>query len=168
MKRIACIVFAVAGIALLILSPASCKPASSPEVGSPAPDFTLPTLDGQTVKLSDFKGQPVFINFWATWCPPCLSEMPHIQAVFDDEASKGLVVLAVNVGEEQSTARHFIEQQGYTFPIALDVDGSIGEKYRVRAYPTSLFIDPEGVIRSIKVGSFQSEAQIRSMLEIIR
>lgn len=119
----------------------------TPTIGDLAPDFTLKNLQGEEVSLSDFKGQPVLINFWATWCPPCRFEMPAIQKMYEQYQDEGFVVLAVDVEEPISTVKQYIEQGGYTFPVLLDYKGQVANgPYRIRAFPTSYFVDREGKI----------------------
>ncbi|MFQ5855597.1 MAG: TlpA family protein disulfide reductase [Anaerolineae bacterium] len=119
----------------------------TPTVGDPAPDFTLKNLEGEEVSLSDFKGRPVLINFWATWCPPCRFEMPAIQKMYAKYQDEGFVVLAVDVEESISAVKRYIEQGGYTFTVLLDYKGEVSNgPYRVRAFPTSYFVDRESKI----------------------
>lgn len=118
----------------------------TPAMGDPAPDFTLKNLEGEKVNLSDFKGQPVLINFWATWCPPCRFEMPAIQKMYDQYKDDGFVVLAVDVQESIAQVQQYVDQGGYTFPVLLDYTGETSDLYRIRAFPTSYFVDPEGNI----------------------
>ena len=137
-------------------------------VGGIAPDFTLPALGEEAISLSQLRDRPVVLNFWATWCPPCRGEMPYIQAVHEEIAAGELSVLTVNVGEPRSKAREFVEGQGLTFPVALDHDGQVSEIYGLRYFPTTFFIDEEGVIRGMKVGAFRDKAQLLAALESIR
>lgn len=123
----------------------------SPFVGSPAPDFQLNTLDGKPVRLSALHGKPVLINFWATWCGPCATEMPAIQKVYQQYSSQ-FVVLAVNANEPASDIQNFLKDKGLTFDILLDPGGKVQDLYRLRGYPTSLFIDSNGVIRAEFIG----------------
>ncbi len=121
-----------------------------------APDFTLETVDGGTVALSDLRGHPVVLNFWATWCPPCRAEMPELQAAYDLYSSGGLVVLGVNQGETQAQVQAYRQELGLTFPIALDRQYQASERYAVNSLPTTFFIDREGIIRTIVVGQMNA------------
>ena len=135
-----------------------------PRKGFSAPDFTLTTLDGATVRLSDLRGKAVLINFWASWCGPCRAEMPHIQAAYEKHTNDGLVVLGVDQAESPATVARFVDEFGLTFPIPLDSDGQVSAAYQARALPTSFFVDAEGVIRDTFTGPMTS-GHIESMLE---
>jgi peroxiredoxin len=128
------------------------------------PDFSLTDLQGKSVSLSDFKGQNVYLNFWATTCPPCVDEMPRLQAVYDDWSKKGLVMLAIDIGEDSATVQDFIQSHSYTFPVLLDSRYSVAGKYNIRFTPTNMFIDGEGKLRSQFIGAFQNQADIEAQL----
>ena len=127
-------------------------------IGSVAPDFNLQNLLGDEVRLSQFRGSPVLINFWATWCQPCQIEMPYIQNRFD-QYSPDIVVLAVNFDEPVSRVQQFVKEQNFTFDVLLDTGGRIQELYQIRGYPTTYFVDAEGIIRVIHIG-FMTESQL--------
>jgi peroxiredoxin len=133
-----------------------------PEVNDPAPDFELENLSGEIVRLSDYRGSPVLLNFWATWCGPCRVEMPVFQQ-YQDEPGSDLVVLAVNFDEPARDVQAFVDEFGLSFPVLLDPGAKVNNLYRVRSYPTTLFIDPEGVIRYRHFGAI-SERQIEQYL----
>ncbi|MEC9488009.1 MAG: redoxin domain-containing protein [Halanaerobium sp.] len=131
------------------------------EVGNRAPDFTLNNLAGEEVRLSDYRGKMVFLNFWATWCPPCQQEMPSIQRLYEER--EGLVILAVNSGEGRMKVDIFLKMNGYQFPVLLDPDGKVtGNKYLVRGIPTTYIIDEDGIIKTRHTGymSYQQMKQL--------
>ncbi len=127
-------------------------------VDQPAPDFALTNLDGETVRLSDFRGKTVVLNFWASWCPPCREEMPDFQELWDERGEGGsddLVMIALDflVQDTMADARKFVEGNGFTFPVLFDTaDGAVADRYRVRGLPATFFIDREGVVRSVNYG----------------
>lgn len=125
------------------------------KVGQAAPDFALNGLDGKPVKLSDYKGQAVFMNFWATWCIPCRTEMPDIEAVWKAYKDRGVVVLAVNLTNQDtvSDVTQYIKELGLTFPVLLDENGSVASLYRVGPIPSSYFVDRQGVLSAVQVGT---------------
>jgi cytochrome c biogenesis protein CcmG/thiol:disulfide interchange protein DsbE len=133
-----------------------------PREGFTAPDLTLQTLDGETVTLSDLRGQAVLINFWASWCPPCRNEMPAIQQVYEEYRDEGFTVVAVNSQEQETRVVAFAEPLGLTFPILIDRDGSVFDRYQVAALPTTFFVDRAGVIRGVTTGGFLSRAFFES------
>ena len=120
-------------------------------------DFKLIDLNGKEVSLSDYKGKKVFLNFWASWCPPCISEMPDIEKLYNETKDSDLVILAVNLGEDKATVKDFSDTNKYNFKILLDTDQSVGKQYNITAIPTSYFIDKEGNIVSTVKGSISLE-----------
>lgn len=119
-----------------------------PEVGYPAPPFTLRSGSGEQVSLADLRGKAIFLNFWASWCGPCRLEMPELERL-QAELPPGTAILTVNVTAQESSAEvalGYLREHGYTFPAVLDPDGSVSNQYRVISLPTSLFISPEGVV----------------------
>lgn len=122
-----------------------------PEEGHPAPDFVLKDLSGRDVRLSDFRGRPVIINFWATWCPPCREEMPRIQDFYRRFADR-VVVLGIDVGESRDQVKRFVENGGFSWTFLLDADAKVTERYAVFAIPTTFFLDGEGVIKAKYMG----------------
>ena len=125
----------------------------APTVGHPAPDFTLATPTGELLSLRALRGQAVLVNFWASWCGPCRSEMPAFQAAYERYKDQGFTILAVNQGEAGATATTFAQRLGLTFPIVLDSRGEASDLYGVRALPTSFFVDREGIVRAVVVGA---------------
>ncbi|WP_040948975.1 peroxiredoxin family protein [Gorillibacterium massiliense] len=136
------------------LAPApSSISASVPEgvtKGKRAPDFQLTDLNGNAIKLTDFRGKTVLLNFWATWCPPCKVEMPQMRDFYTQYKHKDVIILGVNLTDTEKNAGHvqsFASENGLTFPIVLDKKGVVADLYRVAAYPTTFIIDPDGIIR---------------------
>ncbi|UOE57566.1 TlpA family protein disulfide reductase [Bacillus sp. CMF12] len=115
-------------------------------IGLKAPDFELKNLQGETVKLSDYKGKKVMLNFWATWCPPCKAEMPDIQKFYTQKGNE-VVILAVNI-DSHSDVAGFAEEMRVNFPILLDVNEKASNAYQIITIPTTFFIDEEGIIRN--------------------
>lgn len=132
--------------------------------GDLAPDFSLETLAGEKVNLSDYRGKVIFLNFWATWCPPCKAEMPHMQS-FYDEYSDQAEILAVNITSDDSVGavEKFRKQYNITFPILLDVEGEQSEKFATITIPTTYLIDENGIIKQRLVGPMSED----SMKELV-
>ncbi len=137
-----------------------------PTVGSPAPGFEAVDLEGMPVRLADYRGRPVWINFWATWCPPCRAEMPDIAAVYREAHEGGLVLLAVSVAEDQETVRTYLRRTGLDVPAMVDESGAVAARYGLMGFPTHYFIDSGGVVRDIRVGGLSQQA-IRERLATI-
>lgn len=116
-------------------------------------DFTLKDINGKPHTLSDYKGKLIFLNFWASWCPPCRAEMPSIQKLYEDSDKDKFVILAVDVRENEKKVKDFVKRKGYTFPILFDGDGKVARKYRVRAFPTTYIIDQKGKVLSMLEGA---------------
>ncbi len=135
-----------------------------PREGFFAPDFTLEDLDGNQINLSQFRGQPVILNLWASWCKPCQAEMPALENVYQKLNDQGLVILAVNITsqDQELNVREFLVNSMLTFTVLLDREGEVEELYWVKAFPTTYFIDQEGVIRSVVIGGPMPESLISS------
>lgn len=157
-------------ILVVVLLIAGCQLVSSPaenegtRVGDIAPDFELANLDGEIISLSDLRGSPVLLNFWATWCPPCREEMPYLQQVYQEWSPKGLELLTVNIGESSSSVKGFLEANELSLPVLLDSTKEVADWYNITAIPVSLFIDEEGVIRVKIIGAFPSKRAIEQSL----
>jgi thiol-disulfide isomerase/thioredoxin len=113
---------------------------------APAPDVTLRDLDGRPVRLADFRGRVVFLNFWATWCAPCREELPAMEALARDLADRGLVVLVVNYEESGDVVRAFARETDLALPALLDADGAAARRYGVTVLPASFFVDRRGAM----------------------
>ncbi len=123
-------------------------------VGDAVPDFTLQDLDGGSVSLSDWRGQPVILNFWATWCAPCRVEMPELQAAYEAYQDDGLIILALNQQEQPDIVREFFYgQMGLTFTPLLDSEGAVSDSFGAnRVLPTTFFVNPDGKVTVIHRG----------------
>lgn len=135
-----------------------------PEIGDLAPDFTLPTVGGKQTTLSQFRGKAVLVNFWETTCPSCEEETAYIQAVYEGWPGDKLQILAVSVGERAQFVQSFLDSRALTFPTLLDADQAVSNTYNVSSFPTTFFINSDGIIKAIKSGRFDSKAQIEMML----
>lgn len=139
------------------------------EKGSKAPDFKLTTLDNKEVKLSDYKGKKVILNFWATWCPPCKAEIPDLIKFYADFKDKDVVILGVDLTQSeksQNAVADFVKSYGINYPVALDVDGAVSKNYQVSGIPTSYIIDTQGIIRDKVVGPMDFEGMKRMLSSI--
>jgi len=136
--------------------------AVGPQVGKIAPNFTLDSLDGNQVELLSDSDQPTLINFWATWCPPCVAEMATIQHFYKD-SGRSFRVLAVNAAEPAEDVQRFVNEHRISFEILLDPSGNVQALYRLRGYPTSFILDGGGVIRKEHVGLL-TEGKLREYL----
>ncbi|WP_324891803.1 redoxin domain-containing protein [Paenibacillus sp.] len=124
-----------------------------PEVGDRLAPFALASLEGGTIGTDEFKGKPIVINFWGTFCPPCVEETPALQRMHEKYAEQGVVILGVNLGEKPVVrVEQFVDRFGVTYPILLDPELDVRDRYGVRSYPTTFFVDSAGVVREVKVG----------------
>ena len=131
--------------------------------GNLASDFALETIDGTEVSLSDYRGNVVLVNFWATWCPPCRAEIPDFEAAYQARQSDGFVVLGINVEEPRDAVVPFVEAIGMTYPVLLDRGGQVMKMYRVPGLPISLILDRDGVIQVRHIG-FLTREQLEDYL----
>ena len=122
------------------------------QVGMQAPDFTLRTLTGESFNLYAQRGKPVFLNFWGTWCPPCVAEMPDIQKL-QNTMGDSIHIVGIGVRDTRIQEIRFITRYGYTWTFVLDSTGEVSNAYEVSGYPTSLFLDAKGVIVRVLRGS---------------
>ena len=139
----------------------------APRKGFLAPDFTLKTLEGETVHLSDYRGQAVLLNLWATWCPPCRAEMPAIQKMYEKYKDQGFIVLAVDMTYQDvaSDVEPFVQDYGLTFPILMDTTGQAASLYELRSLPSSYFIDRDGIIQEVVIGGPMAEALLLTRIK---
>jgi peroxiredoxin len=152
------LVFVLVG-GITVASALSNDAEAPPTEGQIAPDFSVAGLDGQTYRLSDFRGRHVVLNFWGSFCDPCVREMPLLQQIYEHYADEGVVVLGVNLDESLATVRSFVRSVDVNFPILLD-HGKIQKRYGVIYYPTTFVIGPDGKIAHKKVGEITDMRQV--------
>ncbi|MDR1238761.1 MAG: TlpA family protein disulfide reductase [Treponema sp.] len=128
-------------------------------VKTPAPDFTAARLDGSPARLSSLRGKVVFLNFWATWCPPCREEMPSMETLYQRFRGRDLEFLAMDIQEDKDEVAAFMKEQGLNFPAALDSTGRISNEYGIRGIPTTYIIDRDGNIIASVVGGRKWDTQ---------
>lgn len=158
LKPIRLIVFIILGVAIVIflkwyVSFFNLSPKPRIQVGGPAPNFTFPGLDGKMVSLTDYKGKVVFLNAWATWCPPCREEMPSMEKLYQQLKGEDFEILAVSIDTSGAEAvGPFIKEYGLSFPALLDAGGTIRDLYGTTGIPESYIIGKEGLIEKIVIG----------------
>ncbi|MFO7995842.1 MAG: TlpA disulfide reductase family protein [Dehalococcoidia bacterium] len=144
-----------------------CAPSAdlsvAPRIGHVAPDFALPTIDGQTVELSQLRDKWVLFTFWTTWCPACVAQEPYLQAAFLETGGE-IEFIGINLGESEQKVREHITAD-IAFTIALDTGQTVGAAYNIRYLPTTVLVDEEGIIRDIRIGAFQSKEHLLGWLE---
>ncbi len=123
-------------------------------VGSKAPDFVLKSLDGQEVRLSDYRGKVVLVNFWASWCPPCRAEMPLFEDIYKRYKDKGFLILAISTDVNEEAVHKFLKDIKVSFPVLMD-DGKVSETYGITGLPTSFLIGRDGKVVRIRLGEYK-------------
>ena len=142
-------------------------PETGIEVGQLAPDFELRTPEGEAVSLSDFRGKPVWVNFWAPWCPACRTEMPRLEGFYLEHADDGLVILGVGVRDSPESMRAYAGEVGVTYPIVVDGNGAVANGYRALALPVHYWIDREGIVRDWAFGELPPDLLAASLETIL-
>jgi peroxiredoxin len=133
-----------------------------------AEDFTLPTPDGKSFRLSEHRGKAVLVNFWATWCPPCREEMPAMERLYQGYKDRGLVLVAISLDTDPKVVTPFVREQKLTFPIALDPKAEVANTYGVRALPSSFVIDRRGSMAALALGPREwDNAAAKSLVEAL-
>ena len=126
------------------------------KAGNKAPDFTAELIDGSSISLSDLKGKPVIINFWATWCGPCVREMPAFERLKEDFGDE-IGIIAVNCGDDADTVKDFVDEYGYTFPVVLDEDYEVTMLYPSNSIPYTVVLDANGKITHVSTGAYDAD-----------
>jgi peroxiredoxin len=158
------LMFALSLLMVTALGIACAEQPACPQLDMPAPDFTLEDLNGTEVNLSDYLGENIILNFWATSCGYCRKQLPYLEQVYEKYSDKGLTVLAVNAMESHNQAANYIDEQGYTFPVLLDSNGTVNQLYCVPALPATMFIDSEGIVRFARLGAFSNVEEVENAL----
>ena len=173
-RRLFYAIILLAGLAWIVISADETGLSTAGEIPAPregflAPDFSLNTLSGDTIMLSELRGQAVLVNLWATWCAPCRAEMPAIQKLYSEYRGQGFEVLAVNMTyqDDYLAVQPFSQENQLTFPILLDENGKVAQKYELRSLPSSFFIDRDGIIQEVVIGGPMAEALLRTRIESI-
>lgn len=173
-RRILLTLILAAGLAWILFSAdrtgsSTAGQIPAPQKGFLAPDFELKTLEGESIRLSDLRGQAVLVNLWATWCPPCRAEMQTLETVYDDYKDQGFSVLAVNMTSQDEFEKiaPFVEERGLTYPVLLDDEGAVAKAYQMKSLPSSFFIDRDGTIHEVVIGGPMAEALLRTRIEEI-
>ncbi|HSJ38489.1 MAG TPA: thiol-disulfide oxidoreductase ResA [Planococcus sp. (in: firmicutes)] len=135
--------------------------------GDEAPDFTLQDMEGNTHKLSDYKGEGVFLNFWGTWCEPCVKEMPAMDRQYNVFKEQGVQILAVNIAQSDFEVQSFVDRFNLSFPVVIDKSKSVMIAYNIRPLPTTILVNPEGEIERIVTGEM-TEQDIKGYMEEIK
>lgn len=136
------------------------------ERGNLAPDFELPTLDGETVHLSDFYGKPILLNFWASWCAPCRAEIPDMQRFFEDKDVEIVAVNLTTTEHSKDAITEFVEEFGMTFPVLLDEKGTAQTIYEIQPIPTTFLLDSEGYVYNIAYGPLNYDLMVQAFEEM--
>ena len=136
-----------------------------PRVGSTAPDFTLRTIEGDSIILSKLRGHPLLINFWASWCMACRAEAPELQKLYTEYKQRGLIILGVNTTQQDTvdSARAYVSEFKLTYSIPMDENGHAVKAYGVMGLPTSFFVDPEGIIRNVVIGQMDRATMLEGL-----
>ncbi|MAT96790.1 MAG: cytochrome C biogenesis protein [Anaerolineaceae bacterium] len=175
---VAALVLVLGGVGALVwmsLNTTAAEPSSN-SYGAPAlaqqggtvTDFSIGSLAGGNIALSDFAGEVVIMNFWATWCPPCRAEMPGLNRFYETHRDKGLTLLAINEEESAATVRPFIQSNNFTFPVLLDEQGRVAQQYSTRSFPTTFIIDREGIIQHVQTGVISEDELARIVLPLLQ
>ncbi|MFQ5430878.1 MAG: TlpA disulfide reductase family protein [Nitrospinota bacterium] len=126
-------------------APAKTKP-------FPAPEFSVSDLEGKKASIAEYKGKPLIINFWATWCVPCIQEMPELEKLYKERKKDGLELLMINAKESKEVVSKYIKEKGYTFRVLIDEEGKVLRQYQVFGLPSTFFIDDKGVVQYFYMG----------------
>lgn len=167
-KRGRLIIVGLSALLVMLLCLPGCRSSSpgttAPKVGTPAPDFTLHSLKGEKITLSQLRGKKIVLNFWATWCSHCRQEMPYFQEAFEEKGNQ-IKFIAINLGEPKDKVKAFVRVKGLDFTILTGEKAQgVAEAYNVRYIPVTFFIDDQRIIQKVKTGAFSGESELLEFL----
>lgn len=142
-------------------------PVPAARIGQPAPDFALTDLDGKTVRLADLRGRPVLVNFWASWCAPCVEEFPILQSAVAEHADQDLAIIGIVYRDNSEAARSFMARMGADWPTVMDPGDEVALRYAIFGPPETFFIDAGGVIRGRQIGQLSASDLDRQLALIL-
>ena len=159
----------IAGVAVAMMLGHRGASAQAPAVGRPAPDFVLAGLQGDSTRLSQFRGHPIVLKFWATWCPTCRTEMPELLAARDAHRAEGLVIITVDSDDKPQHIRSFLAKLTGVddLPVLIDPDRRVQDRYRIPVLPTTMFIDTAGVVRVLHLGELRQDELTQGLQSIL-
>ncbi|MEI7024195.1 thiol-disulfide oxidoreductase ResA [Paenibacillus sp. y28] len=166
-KAAAILIFVLLAVAAVYAVLGSSASGERVRLGAKAPDFTVTNLEGQAVRLSDYRGQGVVLNFWGSWCEPCVKEMPLLNEVYGS-GHGGVEIVGVNVGETKGTVKQFADQYSLAFPVFTDPAGEAAGAYQVRSLPTTFVIDKSGKIVEIINGELSDIGKVQDIVDRIQ
>ncbi len=158
------LIFTIVATISLLTCIIGCSVPVGSQVGDNAPDFTLSTLDGGQVKLSELKGKPVMLVFWTTGCQACILQMPFLESAYDEMGDE-VEFITIDIMENSYTVQSLINYYDFSLPVALDSDGTVTEAYNVIYTPTNVIVNEQGVVYYVRKGAFTSQYEIISLLE---
>ncbi len=164
-KRVRSVILVLIQASILLL--AGCSTGYSTQLPKTAPGFQLKDLNGQLASESQFRGKPVLLNFWASWCQPCRDEMPFLQQVYNLYKDKGLVFYEIDEGETPDAINKFFKDNALSMPVLIDSDKSVGQSYQITGVPETFLIDKNGIIRKWQIGAYPDAQSIQNDVQIV-
>jgi len=158
MQRSITVCFGVLALAMIVAPVGGCRGVGAPRAGDLAPDFVLPDLDDKVQKLSNHRGKAVLVNLWATWCPPCIAELPLLDEIVRDYGPRGLVVLGIAGDDDAARVREFVVKHSPAFKVLLDPGGTVGTQYGITGYPETFLVDRDGKLVAKFIGPLPSDS----------
>jgi len=166
MKRIVLLILTLLLLSIFVLSGCGSFTTPMPPLDGtePVPPISLPTPDGDTIALNGYPGKVVFVNFWGTYCPPCVAELPDLQAVYETLQDEDFVIIGINAEEKPEKVKAFVAENGITFPIVISDDATVNAIFGLKHMPTTWFVDKNGILR----GKMEGQMSKRMALKIAR